>query len=166
MHGVSCRNATLKGLLCTTPHERMFGVEKDLSKFRLDMHMKKKLRAKGRCAPKAVKAVNLGLAADCNTSRYELLIEETGKILISKQVCFDKTLFLYGNKKMVDSHLINRAKLGLLDVVMLDLGNTKWVKYEVSINLDDFEKIHSGGSSDSYILCYISDPSMYMGVKR
>ncbi len=45
------------------------------------MHMNKERRAKG-------EAVNLGLATDCNTSRYQLLVEETGKILISNQVRF------------------------------------------------------------------------------
>ena len=40
------------------------------------------------------------------------------------------------------------------------------MKYEPSINLNDFEKVHSGGSSDSYILRSISDPSTYIGIKR
>jgi hypothetical protein len=60
---------------------------------------------------------------------------------------------------MVDAHLINIAELGMLDVVTLDRGETKWVKYEQSIDLNDYEKVHSGGSSDSYTLRSISDPS-------
>ena len=67
---------------------------------------------------------------------------------------------------MVDAHLINIAELGMLDVVTLDRGETKWVKYEPSIDLNDYEKVHSGGSSDSYILRSISDPNTYMGIKR
>ena len=48
-------------------HERMFGVKKNVSKFRpvgckAYMYMNKGRSAKGRCAPKAVEAVNLGLA--------------------------------------------------------------------------------------------------------
>jgi hypothetical protein len=69
----------------------MFGVKKDVSKFRpvgcrVYLHLNKERRAKGRGAPKAVEGVNLGLATDCNTSGYKVLIEETGKILISNQV--------------------------------------------------------------------------------
>ena len=35
-----------------------------------------------------------------------------------------------------------------------------------SIDSNDFEKVHSGGSSDSYILKSRSDPDLYMGVNR
>ena len=89
------------------------------------MHMNKEPRATRRSAPKAVEAVNLDLATDCNTSGYKLLIEETGKILISNQVLFDETLFPYRNKKMVDVHLTNIAELEQLDVVTLDRGDMK-----------------------------------------
>jgi hypothetical protein len=88
------------------------------------LHLNKERRAKGRGAPKAVEGVNLGLATDCKTSGYKVLIEETGKILISNQVRFDETLFPYRNKKMVDAHLINITELGMLDVVTLDQGET------------------------------------------
>jgi hypothetical protein len=67
---------------------------------------------------------------------------------------------------MVDAHLINVTKLGVLDIVTLDWGETKWVKYEQSINLNDEEKVHSGGLSDSYILLSISNPNTYMGIRR
>ena len=67
-----------------------------------------------------MEAVNLGLATDCNTSGYKLLIEETGKILISNQVIFDEPWFPYRNKEMVDELLINIAELGPLDVVTLE----------------------------------------------
>ena len=50
----------------------MFGVRKDVSKFRpfgcrAYMHLKKKQWVRGRHAPKAIK---LGFATDCNTSGY------------------------------------------------------------------------------------------------
>ena len=32
--------------------------------------------------------------------------------------------------------------------------------------MNDFEKVHAGGSSDSYILQSLVDPDRYMGVKR
>ena len=34
------------------------------------------------------------------------------------------------------------------------------------VDLNDFEKVHSGGSSDSYILLSLAYPNLYMGVKR
>ncbi len=67
---------------------------------------------------------------------------------------------------MVDAHLINIAELGMLDIVTLDRGETKWAKYEQSINLNDYVKIYSGGSSGSYMLQSISDPNTYMGIRR
>ncbi len=42
-------------------------------------------RGKKRHAPKAVEAISLDFATDCNTSGYTLLIEGTGKIIISNQ---------------------------------------------------------------------------------
>jgi hypothetical protein len=58
------------------------------------MHQNNKQRAKGQGAPRALEVLNLGMATDCNISGYKLLIEETGKILISNQVRFDETFFL------------------------------------------------------------------------
>ena len=42
----------------------------------------------------------------------------------------------------------------------------RWIIYDSSVELNDFEKVHSGGSSDSYILLSLVDPNLYMGVKR
>ena len=44
----------------------------------------------------------------------------------------------------------------------------RWINYDSSVDLNDFEKVHSGGSSDSYILWSLPvvDPDLYMGVKR
>ena len=48
----------------------------------------------------------------------------------------------------------------------LDRGDLKWMNYDTSVNLNGFEKVHSGGSSDSYILRSTSDPDLYMGIRR
>jgi hypothetical protein len=47
------------------------------------MHQNKELRAKGRGAPRALEVLNLGLATDCNTSGYKLLIIHFYLMLIS-----------------------------------------------------------------------------------
>ena len=57
---------------------------------------------------------------------------------------------------MIDDHLANISEI---DIVGLDRGSMRFY-------LNDFEKVHSGGSSDSYILRSMSDPDLYMGVKR
>ena len=44
-------------------------------------------------------------------------------------------------------HLTNREDL---DIVILDREGIKWLDYDSSINLNDFEKVHSEGSSNSY----------------
>ncbi len=72
-NGVICRNVTFKQSIVTTPFEKMHGIKKEISKFRpfgcqAYMHLKKDSRERGRHAPKAVEAVNLGFATDCNTS--------------------------------------------------------------------------------------------------
>ena len=86
-HGVNCRNATFNRRVGTTSYEKIFGVKKDLSKFRpfgcrAYMHLNKERREKGRHAPRAIEVINLGLATDENTSGYKFYIESSGKILI------------------------------------------------------------------------------------
>ncbi len=86
--------------LGTTPYEKTCGVKKNVSKFRpfgcrAYMHLNKDQGEKWRHAPKAVEAINLGFATDCNTRGYKLLMEGTGKILISNQVRFDENLYPY-----------------------------------------------------------------------
>ena len=67
------------------------------------MHLNKERRGKGRGPPRAVEVINLRLATDCNTSGYtsKLLVEETGKILISNEVRFDEGLFPRRNRQMI-----------------------------------------------------------------
>ena len=72
-NGVNCRNVTFKERLGTTPYEKTYGIKKDVSRFkpfgcRAYMHLNKDQRDKGRHAPKAVEAINLGFALDSNTS--------------------------------------------------------------------------------------------------
>ncbi len=117
------------------------------------MHLNKERRVKGtqRHAPKAVEAVNLGFATDCNTSGYKFYIEETGKILISNQVKFDENSFYssYRNHNMVSQHLHDITEM---DTISLDTWEYKWIHFTQDIDLSGFEKIYSVGSSDSYIL--------------
>ncbi len=112
-----------------------------------------------------MEAINLGFATDCNTSEYTLLIEGTTKIVILNQVKFDENLYQYRSCNMIEQNLGDIAEL---DVITRDHGDWKWIKFTPEINLNDFEKIHSGGSSDSYILRWvrsIANPKVYMGVK-
>ncbi len=105
------------------------------------MHQNKEQLAKGRGKPQALEVINLGLATDCNTSGYKLLIEKMGKILKSNQVRLDETFFQRRNRHMIDDQLSNITQI---DVVSLDRGDMKWIKYNSSINLNDIENVHSG----------------------
>jgi hypothetical protein len=165
---VISRNVTFKQSIETTPFEKTYGIKKDVSKFlpfgrRAYMHLNKVRREKGRHAPKAVEAVNLGFATDCNTSGYKLYIEGTGKILISNQVRFDENLYPYRNSEMVSQHMND---ITVVDVMSLYTGNYEWIHFTPEIDLGGFEKIHSGGSSDSYILCSTLDPRIHLRVKK
>ena len=127
------------------------------------MHLNKERRDKGQGAPQAVEVINLWLVTDCNTSKYRLWIEEKGKVLISNEVRFNEGLFPRRNRQMIDDHLTNLADI---DVVSLDRGGMRQVTFDSLVDLNDFEKVHSGGSSDSYFLRSLSDPNLYMGVRR
>ncbi len=48
----------------------------------------------------------------------------------------------------------------------LNTGEYNGIHFTQEIDLSGFENIHSGGSSDTYILCSISDPKDHTGVKR
>jgi hypothetical protein len=122
---VICRNVTFKQSIGTTPFEKMYGIKKDVSKFRpfgcrAYMHLNKDSREKGGHAPKAVEAVNLGFVTDCNSSGYKLYIEETGSILISKQVRSDENLYPDRNCDMVSHHLYD---ITVVHVISLDTGD-------------------------------------------
>ena len=167
-HGVNCRNATFKKRIGTTPHEKIFGVKKDVSKFRpfgcrAYMHMNKDRREKGRHAPKAIEVIHLGFATDCITSGYKFLIEGTGKHLISNQAKFDEDFFPYRNRTMVDEHIDNLMKV---DILTPEQGQVQWINFAPDTDLNNFEKIHSGGSTDSYIMRSLSHPNICMRVKR
>ncbi len=97
---MNCRNATFKKRLGTIPHEKVYGVKKDVSKFRpfgcrayMHLRLNKDRRDPGCHAPKAVEAINLGSATDRNTSGYKILIEGTGKVIITNQAKFDENLY-------------------------------------------------------------------------
>ena len=94
-----------------------------------------------------MEAIHLGLATDCNTIGYKLLVEDTGKILISNQVRFDEMFFPRRNSQMIDDHLTNITEI---DIVTLDRRGMKWISYDSLLDLNDFKKVHSesGGSSD------------------
>ena len=89
-HGMNSRNTTFKRRLGTTPHEKIFGIKKDVTKFRpfgcrAYMHLNKDQREKGKHVPKAVELIHLGFATDLNTNGYKFLVEGTTKVIVSNQ---------------------------------------------------------------------------------
>jgi hypothetical protein len=98
-------------------------------------------------------------------SGHKLCIEETGKIVISNQVKFDENLYSNWNSDMVSQHVYD-IQITEMDMMSLDTGGEEWIKFTPETDLNGFEKIHSGGSSDFYTLRSISDPRVHMEVKR
>ena len=119
------------------------------------MHLNKERREKGRHAPKGVEAINLGFATDCNTSGYKFYIEGTRKIITSNQGKFDRISVSLRN--MIDKHVDD---LSNIDVLTRDQGGITWINYSDNMDLNQYEKVHSGGSSDSYILLSKLDPQL------
>ena len=64
---------------------------------------------------------------------------------------------------MVGEHLDDLMQF---DILTPEPGQYQWIQFNEDINLNDFEKIHSGGSSDSYILQSLVHPNVCMRVKR
>ena len=89
IHGNNCKNVTFKQRLGTTPHAKMYGEKADISIFRpfgcrADVHLNKDLREPGKHTPRAIEAIHLGFASDCNMSAYKFYIPSTGQLMYSK----------------------------------------------------------------------------------
>jgi hypothetical protein len=152
-NGVICRKVTFKQSIGTAPFEKVYGIRKELFKFRpfgyrAYMHLNKDKRETGRHAPRAVEAVNLGFATDCNTRGYRFYIEETGTILISNQVKLMRTYTLIG----IATWFPHLHDITEMDMMSLDTGGYDWIDFTLEIDLSGFERIYSGCASDPYIL--------------
>ena len=64
---------------------------------------------------------------------------------------------------MVDEHLDNMMKV---DILTPEQSQVQWINFGPDTDLNNFEKIHSGGSTDSYIMQSLSHPNICMRVKR
>ena len=125
------------------------------------MHLNKDSSEKGKYVPKAVDVIHRCFTSDLNTSGYKFLVEATGKIIVSNQGKFDEDFFPYSNRNVNDNHIVHITSM---DILTPEPGQYQFIKFDTSINLDDFEKIHSGGSSGSYILRSIAHPDVCMWV--
>ena len=153
IHAKNCRNATYKKRVGTTPHAKIFGSKKDVSKFkpfgcRAYVHLNKERREPGKHAPRAVEAIHLGFASDMNMSSYKFWIPSTGQIMCTNQARFDEELFPYRNKEMIDGRISEDNEVEILSQVQ---NEVKWIEYAPYIDLNDFEKVHVGDGSE-YIL--------------
>jgi hypothetical protein len=129
--GKNCRNVTFKYRLGTTPYARIYGVKKDVSKFRpfgcrAYVHLNKDRREKGKHTPRAVEAIHLGFASDCNMSAYKFYIPLSGKCIISNQARFDEESFPYRNQDMIKGKLDADNDL---DVLSADKRPTRWIDF-------------------------------------
>ena len=105
------------------------------------MHLTKALREKGKDAPSDVKAFNLGLASDPNTSAYKLYIPSTRQIIVTNQAVFDERFFPYRKKE-----LIKQLDEGddEPDILYKASSPIKWLQYDPLMSLIKFTKVHMG----------------------
>ena len=101
--GKDARNVTYKQRIKTTLWMLINGSKKDVSKFRAFgcrayIHLNEDRRNPGKHVPWAIKAINLGVSSDQNTSGYILYIQERRTITTSNQVNFDEQYFPYCKK--------------------------------------------------------------------
>ena len=146
VNGKDCRNATYKHRIRNTPYGLLYGEKKDLSKFRpfgcrAYMHLAKARREKGKDAPRAVEAINLGFASDRNTSASKLYIPSTRQIIVTNQAVYDERFFPYRKEE-----LIKQLDEGddELDILYKASSPIKWLEYDPSMSLIKFTKVHMG----------------------
>jgi hypothetical protein len=166
-HGKNCRNVTFKYRLGTTPYAQLYGMEKNVSKFRpfgckAYVHLNKERREKGKHTPRAVEAIHLGFAPDCNMSAYKLYIPSSAKCIVSNQARFDEESFPYRNQDMIRGKLEEDNNLEILSVDKLP---TRRIDFTPEINLDQYEKLHVG-NGEHFILRSKTEQDVYMKVSR
>jgi hypothetical protein len=148
----NCRNVTFKHRLGTTPNTKMYGKKSDVSKFRpfecrAYVHLIKERRAPDKHTPRAVEAIYLGFASDCNMSAYTFYMPSTGQLMYSNQAKFDEELYPYRNQDMIEGMLADDHNVDILSQLQKDV---KWIEYNDRINLHEFEKVHVSASADYY----------------
>jgi hypothetical protein len=119
-------------------------------------------REKGKHTPRAVEAIHLGFASDCNMSVYKFYIPSSGKCIVSNQAQFDEESFPYRNQDMIRGKLDEDNNLKILSVDKLP---TRWIDFTLEINLDQYEKEYVG-NGEHYILRSKTEQDVYMKVSR
>ncbi len=114
-------------------------MKKDVSKFRpfgckAYVHLNKERREKGKHTHRAVEAIHLGFASDCNMSAYKFYIPSSGKCIVSNQARFDEESFPYRNQDMIRGKLDEDNNLEILSVDKLP---TRWIDFTLDLNLSE-----------------------------
>ncbi len=80
-------------------------------------------------------------------SAYKFYIPSTGQLINSNQAKFDEDVFPYCNQEMIEGKL---AEDNHVDILSQLKKNVNWIEYDETINLADFEKVHTSTSADLY----------------
>ena len=126
------------------------------------MHLNKERREKGKTAPRAVEVVNLGFATDLNTSAYKVFIRATGQVMTTNQLDFDESFFPFRKEE-----LIKQLDEGddEIDILFKLSSPITWLKYDPSMNLSKFKKMHMG-SGRILILRSPTDENAYLRIDQ
>jgi hypothetical protein len=76
-------------------------------------------REKGKTAPRAVEAIDIGFATYLNTSEYKIFIPSTGQVLTSNQLVFDESFSPYRKEKLVRKLSLMKGMMELISCLKL-----------------------------------------------
>ena len=85
--------------------------------------------------------VSLGFASDRNTSAYKLYIPSTRQIIVTDQAVYDERFFPYCKEELIKQLDEGDDKL---DIPYKASSQIKWLRYDLSLSLIKFTKVHMG----------------------
>jgi hypothetical protein len=152
VNGKDARNATYCSRISTTPHMKLFGVPKDVSKFRAFgcecfMYLNKDRRDPGKHTPRARCMIYMGFASDSNTSGWKLYDIEKNKFYISNQVKFNERVF----PMRTEASLNHFAEDTATDILSYSTRGV-WLPYDTDAQYDAYTTVKYYSSSDELIL--------------
>ena len=126
------------------------------------MHLNKDRREKGKTAPRAVEAINLGFASDMNTSAYKILIPSTGQVFASNQIVFDESVFPYRKEELIKKMDEGDEEI---DILFKASSPITWLKYDPSVPLTKWTKVHMG-SDKNLVLRSPTEDNTFLRISR
>ena len=151
-NGKDARNATYCARIGTTPHMKIYGVPKDVSKFRAFgsecfMYLNKDRRDLGKHTARARRMVYMGFASDDNTSAWKLYDPEKNKFYTSNQVKFNERVFPFRTEAM-----LNKYAAGGENDIFSYATRANWIDYDKDASYNSYSTVKYYPGNDEVIL--------------